>query len=231
MISPALLSSAMEHWLTPPDFSDLVVEVHGHIDLDPGTNRGSLVPANSNAYVGEIDGLSIPWLGNVFVNPVYGTEIGLWIERMVERGGRMRCCQLIALLPARVDTEWCEKVMDSADAWCFWRGRITFWRVWSPAAELESVTAKERRSRAAIIGILESMRDGSLPDGFRINDNGLIVGPELNRKTGQPQPAPFPSVVPYWGEDIAKFVRTFRRKGSVTVRRGDLRGVFKRRAA
>jgi hypothetical protein len=229
MISAALLSSDSEHWLTTPDFLDLVVEVHGRIDQDPCSNRGSVVPANTSAYVGETDGLSIPWRGKVYANPEYGVNIGLWIDRMVERGGRMRCCEIVALLPARVDTEWCEAVMRSADAWCFWRGRITFWRVWSPAAELERLKAAERRW--PISGILESMRGGKLPPGFRVNANGLIVGPELNKKTGDTQPAPFPSLVPYWGDDVGKFASVFRRKGSVTVRRGELRGVHSRIAA
>lgn len=229
MISPALLSSDSAHWLTCPSFLDLVVEVHGSIDQDPCSNRGSVVPANASAYVGETDGLSIPWRGKVYANPEYGTNIGLWIDRMVERGGNLRCCEIVGLLPARVDTEWCEKVMRSADAWCFWRGRITFWRVWSPAAELNHLPARERAW--PIAGILESMRGGLLPTDFRVNEHGLIVGPELNRKTGIPQPAPFPSIAPYWGDGVDRFASVFRRKGTVTVRRGDLRGVYPRIAA
>jgi hypothetical protein len=232
MISPALLSSDSEHWLTSPPFLDLVVEVHGRIDLDPGSNRGSIVPAAVSAYAGEVDGLSMPWRDKVFINPEYGVNIGLWIDRMVDRGGRMRCCEIVALLPARVDTKWCEDVMRSADAWCFWRGRLTFWRTWAPEAEMERLTAKERRDpKLALPGILEAMRAGSPPEGFRVNANGLIVGPELNKSTGLPQPAPFPSLIPYWGDDVAKFASVFRRKGSVTIRRGDLRGVYPRIAA
>jgi hypothetical protein len=37
--------------------------------------------------------------------------------------------------------------------------------------------------------------------------------------------------VPYWGDDVAAFARVFRRKGSVTIRRGDIRGVYPRIAA
>jgi len=228
-LSSALLSSDSEHWCSPPLFMRLVVKVHGHIDQDPATNRGSIVPANEHAYVGETDGLAVPWRGLVYVNCPYGSQIGLWIRRMIEHGEHLRCAKIIALLPARVDTAWGQAVMASADAWCFWAGRITFWRVWDPAAELERLTKKERDW--PIAEILESMRGGSLPKPFRVNANGLIVGPELNKKTGAAQPAPFPSLVPYWGEDPSDFVRVFRRKGLVTVRRGDLRGVYPRIAA
>lgn len=228
-LSAALLSSAVEHWLTPPGFLRLVVKVHGHIDMDPATNRGTVVPANDHAYVGEVDGLSIPWRGNVYNNPPFGTQIGLWVRRMIEHGEHTRAAKIIAMLPARVDTAWGQSVMGSADAWCFWAGRITFWRVWDPAAELERLTNRERG--LAIAGVLETLRDGALPKPFVLNANGLVVGPELNKSTGLPQPAPFPSLVPYWGDDVAAFARVFRRKGSVTIRRGDLRGVYPRIAA
>ncbi len=183
-----LLSSESEHWLTPPAFLRLVLAVLGSITMDPATNRASLVEADTHAYVGEEDGLALPWIGQLFCNPPYGDKIALWTKAMRLRAGDLRSCQLIGLLPARVDTSWCQAdVFASADAWVFWSGRITFWQV-----------------RA----------DGS-------------VGPCLDKK-GNPMPAPFPSLVPYWGPDPIGFGRVFGRYGPVTIPRGDRAGVHVR---
>ena len=43
-VSAALMSSSVEHWLTPPSFLDLVREVYdGTIDADYASNRASQV--------------------------------------------------------------------------------------------------------------------------------------------------------------------------------------------
>lgn len=212
-INPALLSSDLEHWLTPPDFLELVGRVLGAIDLDPATNRASLVPANSHAYVGERDGLTMPWVGRIFCNPPYGTKIPLWCERMHIVAKRLRSIDsMICLLPARVDTDWAQRfVLASANAWVLWSGRLTFWKAWD-ADKLRRVSGVD------------------LPPGFRRTDAGLIVGPDLD-KYGKPSPAPFPSLVPYWGPDPVAFGRVFQRHGMLVIPRGPKAGVYPRRAA
>jgi DNA N-6-adenine-methyltransferase (Dam). len=224
MLSPALLSSNMEHWLTPPPRNDglyggafmaAVLLVLGHIDMDPSANRGSLVPANTHIYGDESDGLAVPWIGSVYCNPPYGNVIDRWTRAMRQRAGKLRSCRLIGLLPARVDTSWCQRdVFASADAWCFWAGRLTFWRAWDP----DDLAKRIRRSV------------GHLPDPFRQLDNGLIVGPDLDKK-GEPSPAPFPSLVPYWGDDPIAFARVFQRHGVVTIRTGPKKGTYRHRPA
>lgn len=200
-----LLSSANEHWLSPPAFMRLVVAVFGAIDLDPATNRASQVTANDHCYTGERDGLAIPWIGNVYVNPPYGDKIPLWTAAMRLRAGGLRSCDLIALLPARVDTEWCQRdVFASANAWVFWAGRLTFWQVGDPSA----FDKRGKRVR----------------ESLRADD---AVGPCLDRH-GKPMPAPFPSLVPYWGDDPVGFGRVFGRYGPVTIPRGPRAGVYTR---
>ena len=210
-LSAALLSSDLEHWLTPPSFLELVVRVMGAIDMDPATNRASLVPANDHCYVEERNGLLVPWKGRLFCNPPYGTKIPLWCERMHQVMRRLKSAeQLIGLLPARVDTDWCQRhVLESADAWVLWSGRITFWRAWEPDA---------------VPGF------PMLPPDFQETESGLIVGPNLD-KFGKPSPAPFPSLVPYWGPDPIAFGRVFRRHGTLVIPRGPKAGVYPRRAA
>lgn len=219
-MNPALLSSNMEHWLSPPDFLAIVDEVHGETDLDPCDNRASIVTATAHCYVGERDGLRCPWTGRVYVNCPYGTKIGLWTARMRQCGGELRSCEIIGLLPARVDTSWCQRdVFASANAWCFWSGRLTFWRAW------EHEDLAQRLNQA-----VANLRP---PDPFRVLPSGILVGPDLD-KTGNTSPAPFPSLVPYWGKNPVKFARVFRRHGVVSIRTGDKRGTYShqpRRAA
>ena len=202
-----LLSSENEHWLTQPDFLRLVVAVLGSIDIDPCTNRASIVPANHHCYAGEQDGLTIPWVGRLFCNPPYGNKIPLWTTAMRLRAGigGLRSCELIGLIPARVDTEWCQRdVFAAADAWVFWSGRLTFWQPGDPSAFDKS----GKRLRPSV----------------RADDE---VGPCLDRH-GNPMPAPFPSLVPYYGPDPVGFGRVFGRYGPVTIPRGPRAGVYTR---
>jgi hypothetical protein len=71
-------SSLSEDWYTPPKYLDAVREVFGGtIDLDPM----SCVEANQyvravRIYTAEVDGLSHPWDGHVYLNPPWGGSVG-----------------------------------------------------------------------------------------------------------------------------------------------------------
>ena len=209
----ALLSSNLEHYLTPPSFLDLVVQVMGGIDLDPASNRASQVPADRSCYVGEEDGLLAPWHGRIFANPPYGSKIPLWCARIHQVMRQLKTAdQLIGLLPARMDTSWCQRnILESADAWLLWSGRITFWRVWNTDALLK-------------------VTRGRPPAPFRQLDDGTWIGPDLD-KHGKPSPAPFPSLVPFWGPDPVAFGRVFLPYGTLVIARGPRAGVYRKKAA
>jgi len=121
-------SESPEHY-TPSAFLDGVIEVFGAIDLDPAceSRERPNVPAQ-NYYTREDDGLAQPWMGRVFLNPPYGREIATWITKLRAewRGGQMT--ELIALLPARTDTEWFKELTGGTDdaVVCFLHGRLTF---------------------------------------------------------------------------------------------------------
>jgi hypothetical protein len=69
--------------------------------------------------------------GLVFVNPPYGkrkkgegeAKIALWARKIAEEAAAG--VQIIALVPARTETAWFQH-MWTAQALCFWRGRIKF---------------------------------------------------------------------------------------------------------
>ncbi len=122
-------SDTPEHY-TPQDFLLLVKDVFGDIpDLDPCSNSHDTpnVAAHRH-YTAEDDGLKKPWAGRVFMNPPYGREVPAWITKVRKEWARGKVSELIALLPARTDTEWFNHLTaDTDDAViCFLFGRLTF---------------------------------------------------------------------------------------------------------
>jgi hypothetical protein len=123
-------SETLEHY-TPAAFLELVNAVFGDIpDLDPCSNSTDApnVPAHRHYTAGD-DGLRQPWDGRVFLNPPYGREItAQWTEKIRYEWARGEVSELIALLPARTDTEWFDTLTaDTDDAViCLLRGRLTF---------------------------------------------------------------------------------------------------------
>lgn len=127
-----LMSSAREDWNTPYSVLELVREV-GPIVFDPCSNPASVVGA-AVEWQRDRDGDSLarswpvncPAIGLAFVNPPYGRTIGAWLERC--HGWRWSAPgrEAIALVHARTDTRWFQEHARSADALCFWKGRIRF---------------------------------------------------------------------------------------------------------
>ena len=88
-----MFSSASQHWSTPKKlYAGLDEEFH--FTMDP-------CPLNA-----DFDGLEIPWVGSVFVNPPYGrgNVIQPWIKKGWDsaRDG----ATVVMLVPSRTDTKW-----------------------------------------------------------------------------------------------------------------------------
>jgi len=105
----------------------LVSQVLGPVGLDPCSNPQSIVGAAEEwSLETSQDGLAPNWgsYGPVYVNPPYGRgAIDQWAAKIALEGAFG--VELIALLPARVDTSWFRAVW-TARAVCFWSGRIKF---------------------------------------------------------------------------------------------------------
>ena len=132
-MTDAVLSSKYEHWNTDPDFLELVRTV-APIDLDPCSNQWSLVGAR-HSFTAEQDGLSVMWSvynrdGLVFVNPPYGRKLPKWSKKFCEEA--VFGCQILTLTPSRTDTQYFHNDFLTADALCFWKGRLKFWREGKP---------------------------------------------------------------------------------------------------
>lgn len=123
MVSQTLFSSDTGEWATPQDFFDQQNEIH-HFTLDAAASHENAkcdmyytkdglfektVLINSNS------GLVGTWgyQDSVWLNPPYGRDIGLWVEKAYweykEYGNKVVC-----LLPARSDTRWYHE-------WCYER--------------------------------------------------------------------------------------------------------------
>lgn len=106
-------------WYTPPwVFSELGMV----FDLDPcQPEKGVMwIPALQTYNHPHQDGLTLPWDGNVWLNPPYGKHTGVWLEKM-HRHRRGIC-----LVFARTDCAWFHDYIAAADAALFVRRRIAF---------------------------------------------------------------------------------------------------------
>lgn len=115
---------------TPPTLLRLVRSVAptGEIALDPATSADNPVGAALFYALPERDGLTLPWLGFTFVNPPYSLqESPRWARKIAAEAAHGRA-EIVALLPARVDTRWWHDHIAPADAVCFLRGRPRFIR-------------------------------------------------------------------------------------------------------
>jgi len=59
----------------------------------------------------DCDGLVNPWKGDVWVNPPYGREIPLWLEKAAKEIQREEVNQILVLIPARTDTKWFHEII------------------------------------------------------------------------------------------------------------------------
>ena len=122
-----LLSQSDENeWYTPRRFIEAATEVLGGIDLDPASSAtaNDIVQA-AQFYTIRDNGLEQPWKGTVWLNPPYGGENRLFVERLIreyEAGNVTAGLALVNCHPA--ETAWFQRLF--AYTVCFVRGRIDF---------------------------------------------------------------------------------------------------------
>lgn len=117
-------STGENDWHTPETVISRVTEAFGEIDLDPCSNIGEPnVPAGRH-YTEEDNGLAHTWNGRVYMNPPYGRPIAEWVEKLCSEYESGAVTEAIALVPARTDTEWFQRLRNAAI--CFIDGRLKF---------------------------------------------------------------------------------------------------------
>jgi phage N-6-adenine-methyltransferase len=102
--------------------------VLGEIDLDPATSDAAqaLIRA-TKYYTKQSDGLRHEWHGRIWLNPPYAQPlISQFISKLAEERLRGHVTAAIVLTHNYTDTRWFHKLIASADAICFTRGRVRF---------------------------------------------------------------------------------------------------------
>lgn len=115
-----------KNWCTPKKYVDAVKKVfEGVIDLDPCSNKDSIVNAETEYLLPDKDGLKASWdFNRIYVNPPYGsdrengTTIRDWFIRIAQ--ARERGSEIIALVPVATNTaHWKDYVYPLATSICF----------------------------------------------------------------------------------------------------------------
>jgi len=117
-----MFSYNKDEYITPkPLFDELNKEFN--FTTDPCTTKDNPLKT-AVFYTKEDDGLSKPWVGNVFINPPYGKDIIDWIVAAHSYKHGI----VVMLLPARTDTKWFhDYVYDQPNIEIrFIRGRLKF---------------------------------------------------------------------------------------------------------
>jgi hypothetical protein len=121
------VNTLSQHWCTPQKYVDAIREMFDHnIDLDPCSNRDSIVHAKVEYILPQDNGLIKEWnVKNIFVNPPYGadrirgTTIKNWLKKCAE-ANRKYDSEVLALIPVATNTgHWKHYIFGKASAICF----------------------------------------------------------------------------------------------------------------
>lgn len=118
-----------DEWLTPPE----ILTALGPFDLDPCAPINRPWDTAATHFTINDHGLIQPWSGRVWLNPPYGRETAVWMQRLADHGNG------IALIFARTETEmFFSNVWEQADALLFVRGRLHFYTAAGERAEMNA---------------------------------------------------------------------------------------------
>jgi ParB family chromosome partitioning protein len=111
--------SYTDDWLTPK----YILDALGKFDLDPCAPLDQPWATARNHLTVKDDGLKKAWAGRVWLNPPYGEQAAVWLEKMAQhRNG-------IALVYARTETQmFFDHVWAKANGILFLKGRLSFCR-------------------------------------------------------------------------------------------------------
>ena len=123
MLNKGLMTSDKNYWETPQTFFD-ELNKEFNFTLDVASTHENA--KTKNHFTIESDGLSNKWQGNVFCNPPYGKEIGLWVKKAYEES-LTNDGVIVLLIPARTDTRyWHDYIFGKAKDIRFLKGRLKF---------------------------------------------------------------------------------------------------------
>lgn len=112
-------------WHTPQDLVDLCREAMGGIDTDPASCRAAQERVRASRWYGPVeDGLTLPWVGRVFLNPPF-SGMADWVAGALDRiGGDTDALCLVC--HANTDARWWHDL--SAYPVALSKGRVRYLR-------------------------------------------------------------------------------------------------------
>jgi ParB family chromosome partitioning protein len=115
-------------WYTPKAIIEMAREVMGSIDCDPASTAIANTTVKASVYYAkDIDGLTKPWNGNVWLNPPYAQPlISHFVKKFINELVKGEIREACVLVNNATETEWCDSLMEYAAAACFLRGRVRF---------------------------------------------------------------------------------------------------------
>ena len=190
--------SRSQDWGTPRFYVDAVREVLGKIELDPCSNRHSVVDAEVE-YMPPKNGLDESWdYATIYVNPPYGAygrhggQIADWLARCAA-AHEDHGAEVIALVPVATNTShWKANVFGRAAAVCFlYDTRLKFLvngREGGKGAPMSCAMVywgrRPRRFSDVFIGYGAAV-DMSRLRGAKIGRRGAAGAPAARRPTGR----------------------------------------------
>jgi DNA N-6-adenine-methyltransferase (Dam) len=121
-------SDTSNEWFTPAEWVERARQAMGSIDCDPASCAlGQETVQAAVWYDRERDGLTLPWCGNIWLNPPYARgliEEFLAKLRSEREAGRVK--QAIVLTDNRTDTGWFHDLGSISSAIALTRGRLRF---------------------------------------------------------------------------------------------------------
>jgi phage N-6-adenine-methyltransferase len=113
-------SSQTDLWATPQDLFDaLHREFNFTLDVCATADNAKC----EKFYTPADDGLAQSWTGTCWMNPPYGRQLGLWMEKA--RDAASKGATVVALVPARTDTRWWHDIVQRVEV-RFLPGRLKF---------------------------------------------------------------------------------------------------------
>lgn len=113
-------------WNTPIKYAVPIMSFFDQINLDPCSNKYSIIEADVKYSLPFQDGLVLSWdFPKIFVNPPYGsdkerkTSIKHWLAKCAEASEKYNS-EVIALIPVATNTKhWKDSVFGKASCICF----------------------------------------------------------------------------------------------------------------
>jgi len=115
-------------WYTPREYVTAALSVMGQIDLDPASSEIANKTVDAKRFfTKETNGLEKKWSGCVWMNPPYAQPlVSQFCEKVSSEYESGHISQACVLVNNATETTWFQRMMQSASAVSFPKGRIKF---------------------------------------------------------------------------------------------------------